>query len=115
MAAKKQPASKLAETDGQIDSAAGKSARPADKISSGGRRDSKTAVELGRTGTALQVRRIVEQILNLNLSFGFTVPDGGRYLAFFLLAGHLRLELIMLLRKGGVPGTAHKRERFECM
>jgi len=50
MAAKKQPASKLAETAGQIDSAAGKPARPADKISSGGRRDpKKTAVELGRT------------------------------------------------------------------
>ena len=34
MAAKKQPANKLAETAGQIDSAAGKSARLADKISS---------------------------------------------------------------------------------
>jgi hypothetical protein len=41
MAAKKQPASKLAETAGQIDSAASKSARPAGKISSDGRQDSK--------------------------------------------------------------------------
>jgi hypothetical protein len=41
MAAKKQPANKLAETAGQIKIVAGKSARPADKISSGGRRDSK--------------------------------------------------------------------------
>jgi len=41
MAAKKQPANKLAETVGQIDSAASKSARPADNIPSGGRRDSK--------------------------------------------------------------------------
>jgi hypothetical protein len=41
MAAKKQPANKLAETAGQIKIVAGKSARPADKISSGGRWDSK--------------------------------------------------------------------------
>jgi hypothetical protein len=41
MAAKKKPASKLAEAAGQIDSAAGKSARLADKTSSGERRDSK--------------------------------------------------------------------------
>ena len=54
-------------------------------------------------------------ILKLTLSFGFTVPGGGRCFAFSLLAGHLRLGLIMLLRKGGVPGTAHKGERFECI
>ncbi len=41
MAAKKQPANKLAETAGQIKIVAGKSARLVDKISSGGRRDSK--------------------------------------------------------------------------
>src|SRR3954462_3162214 len=60
-------------------------------------------------------QRAVEQILNLILCFGFTVPGGGRCFAFSLLAGHLRLGLIMLLRKGSVPGTAHKGERFECM
>jgi hypothetical protein len=43
MAAKKQPTNKLAETAGQIDSAASKSARLADKISFGGRRDSKNS------------------------------------------------------------------------
>ncbi len=41
MAAKKQSANKLAETAGQIKIMAGKSARLVDKISSGGRRDSK--------------------------------------------------------------------------
>ena len=43
MAAKKQPANKLAETAGQIDSAASKLTKPADKISSGERRDSKNS------------------------------------------------------------------------
>jgi hypothetical protein len=47
MAAKKQPASKLAETAGQIDSAAGKSARLAGKISSDGRQDSKNGSRAG--------------------------------------------------------------------
>jgi hypothetical protein len=41
VAAKRQPANKLAETAGQIKIMAGKSARLVDKISSGGRRDSK--------------------------------------------------------------------------
>jgi hypothetical protein len=43
MAAKKQPTNKLVKTAGQIDSAASKSARLADKISSGGREDSKNS------------------------------------------------------------------------
>jgi len=41
VAAKKQLGNKLAETAGQIKIAAGKSARPADRISSGERQDSK--------------------------------------------------------------------------
>ena len=49
MAAKKQPVNKLAETAGQIDSAASKSARLADKFLPAEDGIQKTAVELGRT------------------------------------------------------------------